>query len=100
MRVVHERTLACRRAAERYKPEADQVLKEEISDNNTHIVFEICKDGLNDEDGRIIEEHIGQEFTVYAADRGDAIEITGDSYNWGEFVVEPKTSNGLADDGR
>lgn len=47
-----------------------------------------------------IEEHIGQEFTVYAADRGDAIEITGDSYNWGEFVVEPKTSNGLADDGR
>ena len=49
----HERTLACRRAAERYKPEADQVLKEEISDNNTHIVFEICKDGLNDEDGRI-----------------------------------------------
>ena len=53
MRVVHERTLACRRAAERYKPEADQVLKEEISDNNTHIVFEICKDWLNDEDGRI-----------------------------------------------
>ena len=53
MRVVHERTLPCRRAAERYKPEADQVLKEEISDNNTHIVFEICKDGLNDEDGRI-----------------------------------------------
>ena len=53
MRVVHERTLACRWAAERYKPEADQVLKEEISDNNTHIVFEICKDGLNDEDGRI-----------------------------------------------
>ncbi len=51
--MVHERTLACRRAAERYKPEADQVLKEEISDNNTHIVFEICKDGLNDEDGRI-----------------------------------------------
>ena len=47
------RGLACRRAAERYKPEADQVLKEEISDNNTHIVFEICKDGLNDEDGRI-----------------------------------------------
>ena len=53
MRVVHERTLAWRRAAERYNPEADQVLKEEISDNNTHIVFEICKDGLNDEDGRI-----------------------------------------------
>ena len=51
--MVHESTLACRRAAERYKPEADQVLKEEISDNNTHIVFEICKDGLNDEDGRI-----------------------------------------------
>ena len=51
--MVHERTLACRRAAERYKPEADQVLQEEISDNNTHIVFEICKDGLNDEYGRI-----------------------------------------------
>lgn len=38
-----------------------------------------------------IEEHIGQAFTVYASGLEDAIKIAGDSYNRGEFVVEPKT---------
>lgn len=38
-----------------------------------------------------IEEHIGQTFTVYAADLGDAMEIAEDNYKRGEFVIEPKT---------
>ena len=37
-----------------------------------------------------IEEHIGQTFTIYAANLGDAMEIAKDNYTRGEFVVEPK----------
>lgn len=38
-----------------------------------------------------IEEHIGQTFTVYAANLDDAMEVAEDSYKRGEIVVEPTT---------
>lgn len=37
------------------------------------------------------EEHIGQAFTVYAANLYDAMEIAKDNYSRGEFIVEPTT---------
>jgi hypothetical protein len=49
-----------------------------------------------------IEEHISQAFEVEANDIEEAMEIAEESYNNGEFVLEPGEVNAklmMADDG-
>lgn len=59
------------------KKRIEEILPKRDTNNNTYM-FKVT-----------IEEHISQTFEVEAADAEEAMEFAEESYNNGEFVLEP-----------